>query len=501
MAGIDAPTRIARAATPEVMAAFGEGVIKGDWQQRPYEFADHHLKWFKHLQDSDRLLVLAARGHAKTETLVVLPILYLTCNCKDLLIYIVSVTQEQANKILGRVVAIIEREYPALKDRRLWGKTEIRTTTNINIVAKGVTTSVIGPHPQYIFVDDPIDAMQTHKDSVIEEWFFADLYPMLSTQGRMLIVGTYKHYGDLYHAIQAKNLFDTHIYPAENEDGSRLWPEEWTDNALADRKAALGSLLYAREYMLQPIDDSSSMFPMTLLSEAFDPELPLQKWSDGEEEGYVGVDPAASASIGADYSVFTVLGYDRENDHITILNPIRDRGMTMRAHLAQLQPIEDAYHPVHLKIEKNAFQRWLEQEAKGLLKKLPITGHNTGKEKSDMREGVPSLRLLFERGDITIPRGPTQAEREAGTPAAEWESVVKTEPLIHELNSLSFEGDKIKTVAKHDDMVMSLWLAVMAVREGKKQRGIGVATVDTTPPRTGSRAKKASQIARRGFRR
>lgn len=499
MAGIDAPTRIAKAATPEVLQSFGEGFIKSDWQQRPYEFAGHHLKWFGHWQESDRLLVLAARGHAKTETLVVLPILYLACNCTDLLIYLVSVTQEQANKILGRIVTIIERQYPALKDRRLWGKTEIRTTTNINIVAKGVMTSVIGPHPQYIFVDDPIDAMQTHKDSAIEEWFFADLYPMLATNGRMIMVGTYKHFGDLYHAIQARNLFAVHIYPAENEDGSLLWPEEWTAARLAERKAALGSLLYAREYMLQPVDDSSSLFPRTLLSESYDPNLPLQKWDDGSFEVYVGVDPAASASVGADYSVFTMLGYDRENDHIVYLNPIRERGLSLKAHLSQLQAIDDAYHPVHLKIEKNAFQRWLEQEAKGVLKRLPITGHNTGKEKSDMREGVPSLRLLFERGNITIPRGPTQAELEAGTPTADWESVQKTEHLIHELNSLSFEGDKIKTVAKHDDMVMSFWLAYMALREGKKQRGIGVATVDTAPATSGSRARKASQIAKRRF--
>lgn len=481
-------------ADPGRMKAFAEQVVRTDWQGHPYEIQAHHLEWWQHLHDSQMLLLLAARGHSKTETLVVLPILWLAYHCSDILIYLVSVSQEQANKILARIKRCIERSMPMLKDPMNWAKQEIRTTHRVTIVAKGFMTSIIGPHPHFIFVDDPIEDRQSHSDSALESWFFADLFPMLMPNGQLVVDGTYKHYNDLFHKLQERGLFDVHVYPAERDDGTLLWPEYWTRELLNERRAALGSVLYAREYMLQPVDDTSAMVPRSLISEAFDATLPLLKKSDGVLEPYVGVDPAASGSVGADYSVFSILGVDPDDGHITMMNQPRDRGMTLKQHIAMLGNIDDAYEPVHVKIEKNAFQRWLQQEASGILRQVPITGHNTGKEKSDLREGVPSLALLFERGEITIPRGPTAAELKNGVPAHEWESVRVTEPLVHELSSMTWEDGKITSVAKHDDCVMALWLAVMAIREGRKQRGIAMTTVETRP--ASRKKKRASQFAR-----
>jgi hypothetical protein len=488
---------------PAIIKTFAEQVVRRDWQGTPYHIAKHHFEWLQHWQQSPLLLILAARGHGKTENVVVLPILWILASLQHQLVYIVSSSQEQAHLILDRVKTVLEREMPQLVDRERWAKQMIRTTTNNTVIAKGATTRIIGPHPNFIFVDDIIEDMQTIADSNLTRWFFASLFPMLAKDGRMLVVGTYKHFGDTYHSIEERGIFDKQLYPAINPSGKLLWPEYWTQAMIDERRTALGEVLFAREYMLKPVDEASSLLPMHLITECYNAEMPIAQSYDGPLEVYVGVDPAASASIGADYTVFAIMAYDSSTDHRTVLNVIRQRGMTLQAHIDMLQDIEESYRPVHVKIEKNAFQRWLEQEATGALRNMPISGHNTGKEKSDMREGVPSLRLMFERRLITIPRGPTESETKAGRQPFEYEAVKITQPLVDELNSLTWESGKIVSVAKHDDTVMALWLCNMAIKEGKLQRGLAITTVDTQGG--GSRsagATRASRVMRRpgGFR-
>jgi len=454
--------------------------------------APHHLEWLRLWSSERLLLILAARGHAKTETLVVLPTLWICATLEDQLVYIISSTQDQANKILERVKVIIEREMPRLIDRARWATQEILTTTRVKIVAKGAANRIIGPHPQWIFVDDIIEDPQTVADSTIEEWFFASLFPMMSKDGRMLVVGTYKHFGDTYHAIEERGIFKVMKYPALLPDGKELWPEYWTIPMLEERRAALGNVLFAREYMLKPVDDSSSLFPMRLIANGFE-DRPFAQSYSGERDVYVGVDPAASGEIGADYSVFMVEAHDPKTDRRDIINIIRARGVTLQAHVDILHSIEERYRPVHVKIEKNAFQRWLEQEAAKALRDVPITGHVTGKEKSDPRDGVAGLALLMERGLLSIPRGLSDEEKRAGVKAWESEAVKATDVLVQELNGMTWKAGKVESVAKHDDTVMALWLCNMAISEGKKERGIGMALVDTSASARGS-ITRASQI-------
>jgi len=75
---------------------------------------------------------------------------------------------------------------------------------------------------------------------------------------------------------------------------------------------------------------------------------------------------------------------------------------------------------------------------------LPLVGHvTTGKKKADPWEGVASLGVLFERDKVVFPTA-TSRDREI------------IEPLIQELWGLGRE--------KHDDTVMSLWIAHSVLR-------------------------------------
>ena len=95
-------------------------------------------------------------------------------------------------------------------------------------------------------------------------------------------------------------------------------------------------------------------------------------------------------------------------------------------------------------VEKNAFG---ELHYLGLQRStdLPLKGHIThARNKADPWEGVPALSVLAENQKLIFPSA-RDSDRE------------RLEPLIHELYSLG--------KARHDDTVMSLWIAETWLRK------------------------------------
>ena len=68
------------------------------------------------------------------------------------------------------------------------------------------------------------------------------------------------------------------------------------------------------------------------------------------------------------------------------------------------------------------------------------------------------LRPLFENNKFRIPRGDEHSR-------------AMTDMLGHELKGIQLRDRKIVTAAKHDDMVMALWIADRAVRDWEKESG------------------------------
>ena len=108
-------------------------------------------------------------------------------------------------------------------------------------------------------------------------------------------------------------------------------------------------------------------------------------------------------------------------------------------------------------VEKNAFG---EIHYTDLVSKtdLPIKAHLTTKQnKSDPWQGVPSLSILFENGKVVIPSA-TEEDKEM------------TAPLMQELFGLGRE--------KHDDCVMSLWIAHSVLREQRFSHTMHIGDVE-----------------------
>ena len=104
-----------------------------------------------------------------------------------------------------------------------------------------------------------------------------------------------------------KDLVET--YPAINVKGEALWPERWDLESLDARRADMPAIAFAREYLCEPMDDVSSLFPSTILQAAKDSSLKLieREVGDPDDQYFIGWDPAISSDRAADYTVMVVI--------------------------------------------------------------------------------------------------------------------------------------------------------------------------------------------------
>ncbi|NCB03763.1 MAG: hypothetical protein EOM67_16650 [Spirochaetia bacterium] len=165
-----------------------------------------------------------------------------------------------------------------------------------------------------------------------------------------------------------------------------------------------------------------------------------------------GVDLAISGNVGADYMVIIVVGLDELN-RIWLLHMTRLHGAGYNEQIATLQRINHNFNPSVILMETNGFQKIMSQLSRdnGINNIVEFT--TTGNNKKDAYEGLPSLAVLFERGEFKFPRG-DEKSREL------------TNLVAGELNSVAFDDDrgKLESVGEHDDTAMALFFATKALK-------------------------------------
>ena len=221
---------------------------------------------------------------------------------------------------------------------------------------------------------------------------------------------------------------------------------------------SLGSIVFAREILVTPIDDSSSIFPWEFLNKAF---VNMEKVNLVENiESYpikmdrvvIGCDYALGANTGSDYSVFSVWGMDR-NKQYYLIYVWREKGASFDTQINQIVKMNNLFKPNVIVTEDNGFQKVMKTtlEGRGLMN---VKGFTTGSNKKHDYIGLPSLSAAFERGEIKIPYGNEKSKN-----TAKW--------LCGEFNSIVYDDDrgKLESADGHDDGCMSTWFAIGELRE------------------------------------
>ena len=451
----------------------------------------HHHEWARIVRENRLFDIEAARGHGKSAFFSYAYVLWQMWRTPGVNGLVVSATIGQGQnffRIIKKGKRFVDEDgvvfnlpaastIPALQHLvpadcdRSWTLSEITFLNGSRVQGTSFGSSGRGFHGQFIVVDDPHSSDVAFSEIARErdyEYLTRDLMPMLLPGGQLALVGTPLHPEDI-HGRNAKNPEWHHQkFPAYSVvDGIKipLWPALRPISWIERQARAMSSIAFNQEYLLIPASNEASLFPNSLFHDR--PETlahwlrlrptPEEMAARGEWTYFAGVDLAYSTSdTDSDYTVVTVLGVDPHGG-MHIVEMERSRGLWYHQ---QLKMIEDVVQPYWqagslalVFVESNAMQRIFGDDL-ARTTNLPFRKFETrGDEKNSLTRGVPSLRMYLENGKLRIPR-------------ADAKSRDVTDVLISEMQAFGWHKGKLQGVGVHDDTVMSLWIATMAVRKG-----------------------------------
>lgn len=441
----------------------------------------HHLEWVNLIETHPRLCVLSCRGGGKSfffskeyplwkmfrytkDPKIGRKDLYLSiygmlfsfsiAQAKDLLRIIKDEIED--NDILKEVL------YPNNR-KEDWNKEAIFCKNGARLKAKGFGSAVRGAHPGYMIIDDPLNDNSMYsaeqRDKTITD-FHGKLMNLIEPGGQVVVVGTPFHKEDLYGNLKTKSHWIVREFPAIYPNGDLLWKERITADNLIEKKESQGTTIFSREMLCRPVSNDSSLFPYDTLHSAikgmedYTLVTNISNFPYKFDKVVMGCDYALSANVSADYSVFTVWGVDSE-DRMWLLNMQRFKGKSYNEQISTIEALYRAFFPIAIYSESNQFQMVMAQGAKE--KDLPIYPHTTNKHnKNNFDTGIPSLSILFEKGQIKLPYGDEISRNTA-------------DMLMSEFHSITFTDKGIRSVDGHDDIPMSCWLATLAKRHGEDE--------------------------------
>lgn len=344
------------------------------------------------------------------------------------------------------------------------GETAIEGENGAILHVRGKDGFIRGLHVGAAIIDDMPDESSLYSDEQrekLKEVFRGTITPIVEPYGYLIVSGTPYSTApnELYNVIKGDKRFYSFEYPIVFPDGRPLAPDRYTFEDIKAKRTELGSIVFAREYLVIPISDNSTIFPYEYLRRS---TVGMDKVSFADSIEFfpfelqrvvVGCDFAVSGNIGADYTVYSVWGIDYSNNFY-LINYFRAKGMSHNEQVDKIVLFNRLYKPDKIVCEANGFQGILSALARerGLSNIEQFT--TTEGNKKDLYSGLPSLSAMFERGQIKVPY-------------KEGETRQKIELMFSEFASVTFRSDKGKLEASsgHDDIVMSNFLSIHTLRE------------------------------------
>ena len=488
MSGRPSPAEASAAALEASFQLFLTMLV--DAAGRPLELPAHVLLWAVLLQEEARLVLRAPRGHAKTTVLLSYVLWRIwrhnrtatgwrtEARAPTLDAFLFSATSLQALELMARFRDLLLANEPLFgpllpghgpRSRRTrWSAAEVRLPNRAWLRVRAFGTSVRGPHPDLLLLDDALNgsnSLTAEQRDKTYAYFMGTLMPMDARQ--IVAIGTAIHQGDLLARLgrgmgkgaDAQHTplgFRAETYRAYDEEtGETLWPERFPVAKLLALRDE-DPMTFACEYQNDPRDDAASLFPYELTERSIAAGAALSLGTGHPaahpEVAVLGVDLARSDSARADHTVAIVAAWDPVTGTRRVLDFRRERGLEFRAQVELVRDLVVRHRVLRCVVENNGFQQWLIDE----LWHLPATrgrveGHRTGLEKGDLRDGVPRLAHEFEAGRWVVPSGDAHSLRMARVFQAE-------------LGAFGYRDGRPAGAGEHDDTVIAAWLVEMAIR-------------------------------------
>lgn len=430
--------------------------------------------------DADQLLVNTPPEHGKSTTLTVNYVTWRICQDPNVRILLISKTQDMAKRFLMAIKdRLAENErYAKLQtdfapvggfaENAIWAAEKIRVNGAdsgehaYTVQAVGIGGHIYGTRTDLAIMDDCIDHTNHQQYESQINWTQNQVGTRVADAGgRMLLIGTRLETVDLYSEILKpayyvdgespwtyltqpavleyaddpkdwKTLFPVTNRPPVTIKGRKVaqadgWPKDgmwpmWPGEALARKRRKMRARNWSMVYMQEQVADDATFKAEDVQGCVDRARYPgrLMAGQSGHRkygmEGVTvigGVDPAA-----AGYTAMQVWALDRQTGVRWVLEIVNKQALPPHKLRAELFRLTERYGVSEWRIEKNAYQQSITQDAlirdymnaRGVL----VSGHHTNSNKWDPDFGVASMATLFEgwqegRNMIRLP-SQTQSE-------------------------------------------------------------------------------------------
>jgi len=420
----------------------------------------------------DNMLLKAPKDFAKSTCFSFILPIWMMCMNPDIRIKLASDTKHQAQT---RVAAIrnelemnraLQAKFGLFQSRSPWNDTRITIRQRVNrslvdatLEAVGIGSGATGMRADAIICDDILTLENTgtpERRAKVKEWFWQTLGGCREANTPFLMVGTRKHFGDLYGELESEHPeFEVpkRFERADFEEGGNfrsMWPELWPPKRLQallrQNRAA-----YDRDKRNMPLSDEAAPVPETWLTWAkdlgrdfsFAParelglEYVVQAWD------VAGVaNPEDARRRDTDYYACATIGLDAQRRR-HVAEVWRQRGLTPKGFISAVKYQAQKHKPDIVVVETVGVQHYYREHAREETQ-LPIRAHNTTYlHKVQLKSQTAGLSVRLENKEYVFPyRGDIT------------QKVV--DQLCHELNQFG--------AAAHDDMAMALFMADMHLR-------------------------------------
>ena len=408
-----------------------------------------HDEFYRFMEDSSikRLLIIAPRNHGKSEIFGhVLPI-WAYLNNHNTRCLVVSKAADQAKKTLALIKQDFEKNKKIIQDLGdlkdvPWKEDKIYLKRGSGISLKdpsfeavGVLGAITGAHFDLIIADDVIDdenvKTQKRRDSVYT-WFKKTVEPLLEPNDKIYVVGTRKHYKDLYQNILDNPIwYHTACRYSEEEDHKKcgyraiikepgkwtpvidqngtlteikvesdyeiLLPEKWTIEKLLMAKISMGVQIFNSEYQNDPTGLEGLLLDEDWIQ--YYPEHPAElEMRVPLKMKIMAFDLAISEKSieGGDYFAGIVLGLST-NNNFYVIDIIREH-LDFPSQVRKILFLFQTHQPDVVVIETNAYQKALAQHLKDV-STLPIVER---KQTTDKYQRILEISPYFESKKVFI---------------------------------------------------------------------------------------------------
>lgn len=327
-----------------------------------------------------------------------------------------------------------------------------------SIRALGVHGSILGGRIDLLIVDDILDFENTRtpgQRNDLEAWFRTTMEGRLTANARIWWIGNAWHVDDVMHRYAALPNWKAFRYPVVDASGRTVWPANWPQARVDEKRDDLGPVEFARQMMCKARSDADARFKEEWINLA-------KRLGEGVRPAWALASVPAGCAVytGVDLGIRTVKKKGSGKPDLTVLFTICVHPNGSREVLdctsgrwsgpdilKQIEDVHRRYHGI-VYVENNAAQDYILQFMRAG-SAVPVKAFNTGTNKYHPEFGIEGMATEMANGKWIIPctQGVTAPE------LAEWiNELLYYDPAAH-------PGDRL----------MASWFASMGARLGVKR--------------------------------